>query len=139
METSIEKLTAELHETFSKNQFDKTLEFVADDIIAESYALGATFKGKDAFMQFMMGFKSAFPDMQLQHNNLIINGNRVAVEFTAQGTHTGDLQTPNGVIPATGKPVHLMVSEFMTWEGGKLKSLHNYQDVATLLRQIGVM
>lgn len=139
MEKSIEKLTAVLHETFSNDQFDQTLELVGDDIIAEAYALGATFKGKDAFMQFMMGFKSAFPDLRIQHQNIISNGNRVAVEFIAHGTHTGDLQTPNGAIPPTGKPVTFIVSEFLTWENGKLKSVHNYQDIASIMRQIGVM
>lgn len=139
MENSIEKLVRDLHDSFSNNEFEKTLAMAADDVVVEAYALGATFRGKDEFMQFMQGFKMAFPDMRLRHDSFICNGHKVAVEFTATGTHTGDLHTPAGVVPPTGKSVSLTVSEFQTWENGKVKSIHNYQDSGSLMRQLGLL
>ncbi len=136
MENSIKQAVIDIHTAFSNNQFDKVLSLCADDVEVKAHALGLTFNGKEGFMNFMQSFKSAFPDVTVYHNNLIIDGNKAAVEFIGKGTHSGELQTPNGTIPATGKKVEFIVSEFMVWENGKLKSLHNYQDAGSLMRQI---
>jgi steroid delta-isomerase-like uncharacterized protein len=139
MKNSIETLIKELHDSFSDNNFEKTLAMAADDVVVEAYALGATFRGKEEMNQFMQGFKMAFPDMRIKYDNLVSNGNTVAVEFTATGTHTGNLHTPAGIVPPTGKSVSLKVAEIQTWENDKLKSIHNYQDSGSLMRQLGLM
>jgi steroid delta-isomerase-like uncharacterized protein len=139
MSNEIKDAVIRLHEAFSKNQLEKAIAMTADNVEVNAYAFGASFKGKEGFMGFMQSFKSAFPDVSIHHKNLMVDGNRAAVEFTAKGTHTGPLQTPAGTIPPTGRPIELTVAELMVWENGKLKSLHNYQDAATLMRQIGVM
>ena len=139
MENQNEQLSHQLHESFSKNQFDKCLDMATDNIQVVAHPFGMTFNGKNEFMGFMQGFKTAFPDMEIKHTNIISNGKNVAVEFTAQGTHNGPLQTPAGAIPPTGKPVTFTVAEFMVWENGKLQSLHNYQDAGSIMRQIGAM
>jgi steroid delta-isomerase-like uncharacterized protein len=139
MSTTIKQSVIDLHNAFSNNQFDKVLELCADDIEAKAYAWGMTFNGKNGFSNFMQGFKSAFPDVKIEHKNLMAEGNRVAVEFVGKGTHTGVLQTPAGAIEPTGKQVEFIASEFMIWENGKLKSLHNYQDAGSILRQIGII
>lgn len=130
-----EQLTREIHNYFSNNEFDKCLNMAADDVQVTAYAIGTVFNGKEQFM----GFMQAFPDLVIHHTNILSNGSRVAVEFQGQGTHTGDLQTPMGAIAASGKVVNFNVAEFMIWENGKLKSIANYQDAATMLRQIGAL
>lgn len=139
MENTVEKLVYNLHESFSNNDFEKTLSMAADDVVVEAYALGATFRGKNEFSQFIQGFKGAFPDMRLHYKNVVANGNKVAVEFTATGTHTGNLYTPAGIVLPTGKSISLSVCEVQTWENGKLKSIRNYQDAGALMRQLGLM
>ncbi len=139
MENNYAELSRELHETFSKGQMDKTLAMVSEKIEIHAYAFGMSFHGKSGFETFMQSFKSAFPDIRIEHKTILSQGNRVAVEFTAVGTHQGALQTPAGPIPATGKTVTFTVAEFLEWEDGKLLSLHNYQDAGSILRQIGVM
>jgi len=136
--TSKENVIA-LHDAFSKNQFDSVLDLCHDDVEVHAYAFGMNLKGKDGFMSFMQSFKSAFPDVIIYHRQFVEEGDKVAVEFTGKGTHTGPMQTPAGILPATGKKIEITVSEFMVWENGKLKSLHNYQDAGSLLRQIGAM
>ena len=139
MKNSIETLVKDLHDNFSNNKFDEALALAADDVVVEAYAFDATFRGKTEFNQFMQGFKMAFPDMRLNYKSMVSNGNKVAVEFTATGTHTGDLHTPGGVVLPTGKSVSLNVVEVQTWESDKLKSIHNYQDSGSLMRQLGLL
>ena len=132
-----EKLTIELHDNLSKDNFKRCLELAHEDVHVVSYAMGMTFNGKDEFENFFIGFKQAFPDLKVEHWNIIASGNKVAVEFSATGIHTGPLHTPEGVIPPSGKKVTINVAEFLEWENGKLRKLTNYQDSFSLMKQIG--
>jgi steroid delta-isomerase-like uncharacterized protein len=132
-------LSDELHKYFSENQLDSALALAADNIEIIAYAFGMQLQGKDQFMGFMQGFKTAFPDIAIQHTNVVANGDQVVIEFTATGTHTGPLVTPAGEIPANGKAIKLDVIEVHVWQNGKLTKIVNYQDSASLLRQIGAI
>ena len=134
------RATHDLHAAFSEGNIDRCLELAADDIEVVFQAAGQTARGREGFMQFMQGFKSAVPDIRIKHTNLFADGDHVAVEFTWSGTHTGPLATPAGVIPPTGKRVaDGRVCEILEWRGGKLARLVNYQDFGAVLRQLGVL
>lgn len=139
MENPNVALTKSIHHNFSMNQFEKCVELAAENVQIVAHAFGLTFNGHDEFRGFMQGFKQAFPDMVITHNNILSDGNQVAVEFTAKGTHAGPLQTPNGAIPASGNKVSLNVIEVYEWQNGKFTKMANYQDSGSLMRQIGVM
>ncbi len=139
MEHQYEKLTRDIHDHFSANRFDRCVALAAEDVQVVAHAFGMTFNGRDEFRNFMAGFKQAFPDMRLEHVNIVSNGGRVAVEFTAYGTHTGPLQTPAGTIPPSGNEVTLNVAEFYEWQDGLFTRMVNYQDAGSLMRQIGAM
>jgi steroid delta-isomerase-like uncharacterized protein len=132
-------LSAELHKNFSENNLEANLALTDDNIEIVAYAFGLQLQGKEQFMGFMQGFKTAFPDIAIQPINVIANGDQVVIEFTATGTHTGPLLTPAGEIPASGKAIKLEVIEVHVWQNGKLTKLANYQDSASLLRQIGTI
>lgn len=139
MENQNEKLTKEVHDNFSSDNFDRCLELADENVEITAHAINMNFKGKDEFRNFMMSFKSAFPDMKLIHKNILSSGNKTAVEFIAEATHTGTLQTPAGDIPPSGNKIKLNVSEFYEWENGKFKKMSNYQDIGSLMRQIGAL
>jgi predicted ester cyclase len=132
-------LTRTIHNLFSEGKLDDVLPYIDDNIEAISYATGQVFHGKSDFMQFMQGFKTAFPDIMIQHKGIFENGAQVCVEFDGLGTNTGPLMTPAGTVPPTGKKVTLNVVEVLTWQNGKVVKLHNYQDSGNLLRQLGLL
>jgi steroid delta-isomerase-like uncharacterized protein len=133
------EITKKIHKLFSENKFEEVLSYLADDIVVDSYAVNMRFNGKDEFASFMMGFKNAFPDMAITHTNVFEQGTWVCAEFTAKGTHTGTLQTPAGPVSATGRKVNLNVSETLEIKDGKIKAIRNYQDSASLMRQLGLI
>lgn len=139
MDYNYEEMARNGHNAFSRNDFETCLSMVADDVMVISHGLGVTFNGKEGFAAFLSGHKAAFPDMVLNHTNILSKGNCVAVEFTADGTNTGILHTPMGDIPPSGRPVSLAISEFWVFEGDKIKTIHNYSNSADLMRQIGAM
>jgi steroid delta-isomerase-like uncharacterized protein len=123
---------------FGRNDFQGALELVTDDIEVTIIPFGQTFEGKDGFLQFMHGFKDAFPDMEIQIDNQVIGEGQMANEISTTVTHTGPLQTPTGVIPPTGKMVSFTVCEVWGVREGKVSFIRNYQDAASLMRQLGL-
>lgn len=60
------------------------------------------------------------------------------MEFTGRGTHTGDLATPMGVFPPTGKSVTLQLCDVYEFRDGKVRSQHAYLDSGSLTAQLGL-
>ncbi|HKP52983.1 MAG TPA: ester cyclase [Chloroflexia bacterium] len=132
-------LARRIYTLFSNDDFDGVLALAAEDVEIVFVPAGQTFRGHEGFMQFMQGFKSAFPDIRLTVTNQVATEDHVVTEFIASGTHTGPLLTPAGEIPATGKSAEWPVCEVWETRNGKLISIHNYQDLATMLRQLGLI
>jgi steroid delta-isomerase-like uncharacterized protein len=133
------KLAQEVYNLFSNNQFDAVLEHATDDIEAYFAPSGQVFQGHDGFKQFMMSFKTAFPNVKINVKNQVVTEDSVVTEFIAVGANTGPLMTPEGEIPATGRTAEWPVCEVWRVRNGKLASLSNYQDFGSVLRQLGLL
>lgn len=133
------RLTSELYRRFSANDFEGVLALVTDDIEATIIPFGQTFHGKEGFLQFMHGFKDAFPEMEIAIDNQVFGDGQVVNEISTTVAHTGPLQTPAGVVPPTGRTVSFTVCEVWGIRDGKVASLRNYQDAASLMRQLGLL
>jgi len=57
------------------------------------------------------------------------------VRFTLRGTQTGDFLG----IPATGKPIEIVASAFLTVDEGKVTHLRAQFDQLGLLKQLGAL
>jgi steroid delta-isomerase-like uncharacterized protein len=132
-------LARRIYQLFSDDKLDDALELVTEDVEAVLIPFGQTFHGRDGFTGFMQGFKGAFPDIRISVTNQVATDDQVVSEFTARGTHTGPLQTPAGAIPPTGRTVDFIVCEVMRVKHGRIASLHNYQDAASIMRQLGLI
>ena len=66
-------------------------------------------------------------------------GENGASEARFTGTHSGNLRTPNGEIPATGNTVVSSYALVVRVENDRFTSFHIYFDVAELLGQLGLM
>lgn len=76
----------------------------------------------------------AIPDMQLDLDDVVAEGGKVAVCLTIRGTHAGDLA---GIAP-TGRRVEVGVMDLFHLRDGKLSKHWALFDNLGLLRQLGV-
>jgi steroid delta-isomerase-like uncharacterized protein len=83
----------------------------------------------------LAGLRAAFPDLQLTVENIIAEGDFVAISLTARGTHQGTFQG----IPPTGKSVTVSAFEVVRIENGKLAEHWGGPDTLNLLQQIGAV
>jgi len=62
----------------------------------------------------------------------------VCDETIVHGTHTGPMQTPAGVISATGKSVEIRTCRIIEINGDKVKPMRQYYDLMTMRQQLGL-
>ena len=72
--------------------------------------------GREGHKQVVALFRTAFPDLHVVTEDLVGEGDRVALRWKAEGTHRGDLM---GLVP-TGKRVTLTGIEILRIAGGKI-------------------
>lgn len=80
------------------------------------------------------GWRSAFPDLTMNVDLMVAEGDLVAVRWTARGTNTG---TGNG-IPATGRKVEVSGTAIFRFENGKIAEEWTAANTIGLLRQLGL-
>jgi len=91
--------------------------------------------GRDAIGAFLGTFYGGvFTDAEGVAENLLIEGERVMLEFTYRGTHTGRF----GELAPTGRRVDLPMMSVYHVEDGLIRWARLYYDSATLWRQLGV-
>lgn len=83
-------------------------------------------------------FAAAFPDMHRELDRFYFDDNVVIVELSLNGTHKGDLVTPSGTIPATGREIHTPCCDVFHIENGKVTTFHCYVAATIMQAQLGL-
>ena len=96
-------------------------------------------RGRAAISTRYAALKTAFPDLSVKDEYVIVDGARAALEYVISGTQTGPYKAKDGTVLApTGKAVHVRGLEFMDFDDtGLLKNLiiiQNNDDFATQLQ-----
>lgn len=121
------------NEMFNQKNID-----VIDELFASNYIYhgpqGKEFIGTESLKKFISHFLEAFPDLHLEVEDLVAEGNKVASRVTIMGTHKGDLQG----IPPTGKEVSTTIILITRFSEGKVAEDWESSDDLGLLQQLGV-
>ena len=88
---------------------------------------------------WLQGWLDGFPDLKARIVDIVEAGPTVAIEVRYTGTNSAPMAGPNGVQPATGRPIDLWSAEFIRIEGSRFASWHMYFDMLTYQRQLGLV
>jgi steroid delta-isomerase-like uncharacterized protein len=83
----------------------------------------------------MSALLAAFPDSRIVVDDVIAEGNKVAVRHRLQGTHQAELQG----IPATGRPVEVNGIVIFRLENGKIAEAWLNADIMGMMQQLGAI
>jgi steroid delta-isomerase-like uncharacterized protein len=83
---------------------------------------------------FIQGAVDGFPDLKFALTSQFSAGDWAAMEWTWTGTHAA---LPG--MPATTKPFRVRGATIIELRDGKIKRNTDYWDLATLLKQVGLM
>ena len=82
-------------------------------------------------------FNNALPDSHMVIDHTVESGDEIVVLGHFVGTHTGDFVTPNGTIPATGRPLNLRFVDYFKVVDDKIVDHQTAFDQTDLLGQLG--
>jgi steroid delta-isomerase-like uncharacterized protein len=106
----------------------------ADNAVIESPTAGVH-SGRDAAERTFRLVFSAFLDLTMSVESLIIEGNNAAALLSIEGTHIGEFLG----LPPTGKRFTMPVAIFYLLDDGKIVRERRIYDFTGLLVQIGVL
>lgn len=91
--------------------------------------------GQDALVELFTAYRTAFPDLHTEIDDLVIAGDKVAISITLTGTHEGELM---GIV-ATGKQVKVHGMVLSRFEDGKIVDEWEILDMLAMFQQLGVI
>jgi steroid delta-isomerase-like uncharacterized protein len=112
-------------------------EDVIDEICAANFVDHDPLPGigadREGLHEFVKQIRSAFPDLETQIDDTLVEGDEIAVRSTFRGTHEGDFMG----IPATHKKVEVSNYDFVRFENDQAVEHWGTIDSAALMEQIG--
>lgn len=119
-------------EVWNKGSVSAIDEMLATNAVV--HGLGPDLRGPQGFKPFHSAYRNAFPDVTIRVDDVVAEGNLVAVRWSGTGTHRGE-----GLgFPATGKRVNFSGTVFARVEQGKLIEGWNIFNQLEMLQQLGV-
>jgi steroid delta-isomerase-like uncharacterized protein len=110
---------------------------VTDDFVRHEIG-GRDIRGPDGLIEQLKSMKSAFPDLKLQPQLVMVSGQNLLAMGLTTGTHQQPLKTPAGEVAATNKKMgQLFFHRLAITEDLKAKEEWLHSDMGTMLSQLG--
>jgi steroid delta-isomerase-like uncharacterized protein len=136
-QAAVEEQNKELARTFfselDKNNFDELKKLVSDDFSFMGPGLSEPLRFETA-LQGAKATYAAFPDWSHTIEELVAEGDKVAVKIMQTGTHKGEFEA----IPPTDKSVTMPAQVFLVISDGKIKEFWAMEDYLSFFLQLGL-
>ncbi len=107
----------------------------ADDLIHPDYAVCGSVRGVEAVKRNVAAYRAAFPDLEWAVENVVAEGDWVAVRLVLHATHRGEFAG----VAATGKRVTMQEMIFWRIVDGRLHTIWSQADALGLRIQLGAI
>jgi len=107
---------------------------LAEDHVALEPSPGQP-QGREGLIANIARMRTAFPDIQYTIEDMVAEGDKVAVYYVWRGTHQGEFLG----IPPTGKQVTVPCVNFDYCVAGQCKKSRFMMDTMSLMQQLGVV
>jgi steroid delta-isomerase-like uncharacterized protein len=138
VENNIE-VVRRLGEALSNRDWAMFEELVANDCEWTDVPSGRTIRGVSDLVDACRTFITAFPDLFVESTTLIGQGDVVANEWSARGTHSGPLPRDEGdVHEPTGRAFARTGVGIVELRDGKIVRYRDHFDRQTMVDQLGL-
>ena len=131
-------LVRSLYDSWNARDFDVMADAMAPDGTITFMGSGEVLTGPDGSRTYNEMWAGGFPDGRITIDSIVAEGDRVVVEYTGRGTHTGTLGTSMGDIPPTGKSVTLKCCDVVEVANGRVTAQRSYLDTGSMMAQLGL-
>jgi predicted ester cyclase len=120
-----------IDEAFNHGRYEVLERNVSPDFVEHQFGLHATLEGMQGDIEIL---RSAFPDFQLEIDDLVEEGEVIWARMTAHGTNSGGFMGP-----PNGKTFHITVFDQLRFKHGKMVEHWGSPDRFALLAQLGLL
>jgi steroid delta-isomerase-like uncharacterized protein len=131
----ITRLVRDLLEAWNAHDVERIKTFYAPYYEGVDVGQAKPQRGPQGLARLVKRYLQAFPDLCFVAEEVVVQGNRVVLVWTAHATHRGELMH----IPPTGRNIEVRGTSVLTVENGKVARGLYIWDVAGLLRSIGLL
>jgi predicted ester cyclase len=113
-----------------------------DEVAAPNYTVhipGAPPLDREGMKAFGNSFYAACPGLSHNIEDVIADGNMVALRMTIRGSQTQPFFTPAGELPPSGKSFEMPVQNMIRFEDGKVVEQWSAFDMLGFMQQIGAI
>jgi steroid delta-isomerase-like uncharacterized protein len=124
-----------MYELLSAGDIDGFGELVAEDFVEheETPGLEPTREGVKGLFHM---YRTAFPDLRMEAEDVLVSGDKVVARVRATGTHQGEFIG----MPATGKSVDVQLIDIIRFGDDGLAHEHwGVFDALALMQQLGAV
>ncbi len=122
------------YEAINQKNLDALDEVVASDMTDHDPAPGQA-PGLEGVKQYFSSLHAAFPDVQMDVEDMIAEGDKVVARVSVSGTHRGEFM---GIAP-TGNRVTIAGIDILRVADGKIVEHWGKFDDLGMMQQLGVM
>jgi steroid delta-isomerase-like uncharacterized protein len=111
---------------------------VLDEVIHPNYVFRSPSQelhGREGLRGLFAAYRTAFPDLHVKIDDLVIAGDKAVLSFALSGTHEGDLMG----FAATGKQVKVNGMTLSRFESGKIVEEWELLDQLNMFQQLGIV
>jgi steroid delta-isomerase-like uncharacterized protein len=122
-------------EAWNKGNLDVVYETFTPEYHAHSTDPAHDVYGAEGHAEFIKTFREAFPDVHIDFHHLLVEDDLLVAHMSWTGTHRG----PYMGLEPTGKKISVQVIGINRFEGEKIVEAWGVVDMASMLRQLGVI
>lgn len=126
---------AELLEAWNSRNPERVAGWYTEDCYGMDVAIAVPQIGREGVRRMFEAYWHAFPDLEITSDEVVAEDDRVALIWTARGTHKGSIMN----IPATGRAVSVQGVNRLVLQDGKVRETLTIWDVAGMLRGLGLL
>ncbi len=126
--------TKRFGEIVNTGELDAFPEVVAEGCVDNDPAPDQS-QGPEGFKTFFTEMRTAFPDLKVEPQTMLSEGDQVAFAYTLTGTHDGEFMG----VAATGKPIKVRGMQIGRFDQGKMVERWGSSDELGILKQIGAV
>jgi steroid delta-isomerase-like uncharacterized protein len=131
----IDQLVEDLLAAWNAHDTERITMFYAPEYEGVDVGEAEPQRGPHGIARSVERYLQAFPDLRFVEEDVVVQGDRAVLVWTAHGTHGGKLMH----IPPTGRKIAVRGISVLTIEDGKITHGLYVWDAAGLLRAIGLL
>jgi len=122
----------QFYDAVNAGDMDGAMSLIADDFVDHEEFAGLP-RDREGVRQFFELMRSAFPDFRVDVEDMIVEGDKVAVRMRMSGTHQGDFMG----MPGTGRRFAVTTIDIVRVVDGKAVEHWGATDTMGMMQQLG--